>query len=118
MNVISDNYGDKTIYSTDKLFCATVSHTFSAKDLDEKSPIPYINIRENSKEDNNGPLASLYFDNLYAARPENEVVIHSNYGGSHFRMSGAKLLLMATFIQDVRTYIAHNPKVLSEAKYR
>jgi hypothetical protein len=117
---ITEKYGDKTIISTDKLFCASVSHTFTVSDKDEKNPIPYINIRENTKEDNNGPLASIYFDNsLTNFRPENEVVIHGNYGNqlSHFRMSVEKLCLMATFIKDVRDYILHNPKILSEATY-
>ena len=113
---ITEKYGDKTIYSTDKLFYATISHCFLAKDVDEKNPIPYLNVRENTKEDNNRPLASIYFhDN----RPENEVVIHGNYGsmGSHFRMSVEKLVLLANFIKDLQFYILHNPNIITEAKY-
>ena len=113
---ITVKYGDKKIISTDMLFYASVSHRFMASDTEEKNPIPYINIWENTKEDNNGALASIYFDSF---RPENEVVIHGNYGNqlSHFRMSVEKLCLMATFIKDVRDYILHNPKILSEATY-
>ena len=102
---------DKKIMSSDLLFFACVSHCFLNSDKDEKNPIPYLSIYENIED--NERLVSIYF---HTQPTQNEVVIHSKYG-SNLPISATKLFQLATFVNDVKTFVSKNPVILTEARY-